>query len=271
VLPVDHPWWDEHYPPCGWRCRCWPRQITRLEAREIGVTESPPSGPPRRFFNPSTGATVEVPHGIDPGFGYNVGKASLAGRDGPNAAKVMADKMAATPPAVAAVPLPAQVLADQTREFGDWVGGMDMAKPKGDVRVAGALSRDVLSFLATPAIGKAPQSGAITISDHAVAHIMRDSKGELRPPMATMLQLPALLARPSAILWDRDKANLVYVIELAGQHGTRLVVELDTLERARDAAGKRQQIRTNAIVNGQVIDIDALRDRRRYELIDGQL
>lgn len=268
-LPVDHEWWDTHWCPCGWRCRCQNRQVTRLEAQRIGITERPPSGPSKRWFNRSTGETIEVPHGIDPGFGYNVGKAALQGRAAGDAAKVMADKLASAPPAVAAVPLPAQILADQTAEFGRWLDAMDYSR--GDLRVIGALPANVLQFLATPAIARTPQSGAIVITDHAVKHIMRASKGTLRPAIADMRRLPELLAKPAAILWDNDKGNLVWVVELAGDRGTRLVVEIDRVERVRGADGKRSAVPLNSIVNGQVINVDALRDPRKYRLIEGAL
>lgn len=270
-LPVDHPWWDTHWCPCGWRCRCWNRQVTRLEAQEIGITENPPTGPARTFTNKSTGEVVTVPWGIDPGFGYNVGKAALAGRAGSDAAKVMADKLAATPPRVAALPVPAQILADQTREFATWLRSLDLAKPKGALRVVGALSDGVLDFLSADAIGIVPQSGAITVTDHAVAHAMRDSKSAKAPDMATLAALPSLLAEPQAILWDRDKQNLVWVVAGTGDRTTRLVVELDRAERSRDASGRRGSITTNSVVNMQVVPVASLGDRRRYELVEGSV
>ncbi|HRD46827.1 MAG TPA: phage minor head protein, partial [Caulobacter sp.] len=79
VLPADDPWWDTHYPPCGWRCRCTVTQATAgmLERRGWAVTETPPRGAPRLWRNPRTGETIVVETGIDPGFAYNVGKAHL--------------------------------------------------------------------------------------------------------------------------------------------------------------------------------------------------
>lgn len=77
ILPMDDPWWDTHYPPCGWRCRCTVLQLSEEEARELGGPGEPPPSPTRRWRNPRSGEVVEVPQGIDPGFGYNVGKARL--------------------------------------------------------------------------------------------------------------------------------------------------------------------------------------------------
>lgn len=79
ILPVDDPWWDTHYPPCGWRCRCGVIQLTAgmLERRGLTVTDTPPRGAPRPWRNPRTGETIIVETGIDPGFAYNVGKAHL--------------------------------------------------------------------------------------------------------------------------------------------------------------------------------------------------
>ena len=79
VLPVDDPWWDAHYPPCGWNCRCTVTQLGErtLERRGWSVTERPPAFPDRTFTNRRTGEVTRVPGGIDPGFAYNVGKAGI--------------------------------------------------------------------------------------------------------------------------------------------------------------------------------------------------
>lgn len=271
VLSADDAWWDVHFPPCGWNCRCSVRQVTRLEASKVGVTKTPPTGPATKWTNPSTGETVEVPYGISPGFGQNPGKLAMAMKDAEaqGAARDLGPKLITTPPAVAAMPMPAQILADQTAEFARWVDGIDTAKPKGEMRVITALPGKALDFLA--AIDKTPESGAITVTDHAIAHMLRDSKGARAPLASVLAQLPTLMARPAAILWDKEKQNLVWVIELAGRSGTRLVVELDRSEKSRDQQGKRQTITTNSIINGQLVDVASLGDKSRYELIDGEL
>lgn len=268
-LPVDDPWWDVHFPPCGWNCRCWARQATRLEASEVPRVV-PKTGPDRTFTNRSTGEKIKVPYGIDPGFGYNPGKAALEGKMQGNAAKVMADKLAAAPPRVAAMPLPKQILADQAKEFADWFDGIDRTRPKGELRVAGALSGKVLDYL--EGAQRVPVSGAITVSDHDIGHMLRDVKSVIAPAADALRRLPELLAAPEAVLWDRDKENLVYVVALAGESGTRFVVAVDRTVSTRDqATGARATITTNAIINGQVLNVDALRDRRKYELIEGSV
>jgi len=76
VLPVDDPWWDTHYPPNGWRCRCTVLQWSArdLERKGLSVTSPPPTINTRPWTNPRTGKKLSLPEGIDPGFGYNVGK-----------------------------------------------------------------------------------------------------------------------------------------------------------------------------------------------------
>lgn len=59
VLPVDDPWWSTHFPPDGFGCKCWVRQITAAEAARIGVASAPPPGDP------------------DPGWANNPGKERL--------------------------------------------------------------------------------------------------------------------------------------------------------------------------------------------------
>lgn len=80
VLPVDHPWWDTHYPPCGWGCRCEPQPVNqRLIERRGWKVEEPPAFPVRDHVNRRTGEVTRLERGIDPGWSYNVGKAALDG------------------------------------------------------------------------------------------------------------------------------------------------------------------------------------------------
>ncbi|MFQ3664682.1 MAG: phage minor head protein [Sphingomonadaceae bacterium] len=84
VLPVDHAAWEQIFPPNGWNCRCQVQQLSQrdLERRGLGVTpdDQLPArdtigrewfGRPRRVRG--------VTRGIDAGWNYNPGAASLDG------------------------------------------------------------------------------------------------------------------------------------------------------------------------------------------------
>lgn len=80
ILPVDHPWWRKHFPPNGWGCGCIVIQLSEadLRRRKLKVSAAPPDeGPVRRWERPATGDVHFVPAGIDPGWDYNPGVASL--------------------------------------------------------------------------------------------------------------------------------------------------------------------------------------------------
>jgi uncharacterized protein with gpF-like domain len=82
TLPVDDPWWDTHYPPNGWGCKCGVIALTNAQYRSMNssglITTSAPETLWRELVNPRTGLSARTPTGIDLGFGYNVGKAFLA-------------------------------------------------------------------------------------------------------------------------------------------------------------------------------------------------
>ncbi len=78
VLRHDDPWWDTHYPPNGWGCKCG---VTTLSDREYQRTkdqlrtEAPGDGT-YDFVNKQTGEVTAVPAGIDPGWDYSPGQAA---------------------------------------------------------------------------------------------------------------------------------------------------------------------------------------------------
>jgi hypothetical protein len=89
VLPADDPWWQQHYPPNGWGCKCKVFAATREEhAAAAGKGAAP-----RVAIDARTGE----PEGIDKGWGYNVGEAALTQTHG-----ILDDVLARLAPDIAA-------------------------------------------------------------------------------------------------------------------------------------------------------------------------
>lgn len=59
ILPADHRWWRTHYCPLHPNCRCIVTALTEGEAREQGISTSPPSVKPVTGFGiaPSSGGS----------------------------------------------------------------------------------------------------------------------------------------------------------------------------------------------------------------------
>jgi hypothetical protein len=64
TLRYDHPFWETHYPPNGWGCRC---RVSAVSEPAPGAATEPPAG--WDAINPKTGAPV----GIDKGWAYAPG------------------------------------------------------------------------------------------------------------------------------------------------------------------------------------------------------
>lgn len=105
VLPVDDPFWNTHFPPNGWGCKCWVRQISeaardgmvrngvpsrgtpemdqqgrptgRTSTRQIPAKTRAPPIVYRDWLNQRTGQIEKVPEGIDPGWDTNPGRDRL--------------------------------------------------------------------------------------------------------------------------------------------------------------------------------------------------
>jgi hypothetical protein len=73
LLPVDAPWWSVHFPPNGYGCTCFVRQVSRAEQAQM-VTDGV-EVPDAPVLDPATGDPIgqvlQIPQGVDPGWGYN--------------------------------------------------------------------------------------------------------------------------------------------------------------------------------------------------------
>ena len=79
VLAADDSWWSTHYPPNGWGCKCYVETLSDDEVKALGK-DGPDEAPPTKMQTVTVGTqgpsprTVDVPEGVDPGFGYQPGR-----------------------------------------------------------------------------------------------------------------------------------------------------------------------------------------------------
>jgi SPP1 gp7 family putative phage head morphogenesis protein len=273
VLRWNDPWWDTHYPPNGWNCRCIVIQLSERDLKRMGKS-GPDTAPPidtREWENPRTGEVFQVPKGIDPGWGYHAGKGGLK-----QASDLFVGKMAAAPAdlgAAAFASMEKQIVPELEREFAAWVKTVagEMA-PKGERHVIGALTPAVVSYL-SKARNAAPQSAAIAIDDAKLSHLVRDAKSNAGKsvPLEYVQRLPELLADPAAILWDEEKQTLLYVfnvVEDAKGRTGKIVVAVDYVRKTRQPGGTREIVTENRVISGGLVQAVNLKESR-YVLISG--
>ena len=83
TFPVDHPFWDEWYPPNGWHCRCSVRQHSLRDLKRLDIKVTSENTFNNIIKKPATnfrtGEIQQLPVGISKGFNYNVGKHHMRG------------------------------------------------------------------------------------------------------------------------------------------------------------------------------------------------
>jgi len=149
VLRWDDSFWDTHYPPNGWNCRCGVIQLDEEQLAAMGKSgaDKAPAVKTREWINPRTGEVLDVPVGIDPGWGYH------AGRDGAKSLyKTLAEKLEGAPDDLAQAALGGLV---RSPLFENWVDSpvgafpvlqlkREAAKAIGADRRVAVLSKDSL-------------------------------------------------------------------------------------------------------------------------------
>jgi len=285
VLPVDHPFWDTHYPPNGWNCRCYAyaidqKGIDRLRKAGVKIQTEAPAIDWVTYVNPRTGEVVPVPRGIDPGFAYNPGKARDEALYEASLRKALGSSplASATALAQAQADMPAFV-ASATRRFGKFVDqlvdakGKPIGQARGDIRYIGTLAPQAVRALQIQNIELA--SPVVAVRDEDVLHTFRDAKDiGAKVAISVYRRLPELLQRAHAVLLDSSTTPpaLLYVVDLVAEDGTvaKLVISLEYRVRMR-LEDVKTSVPLNLVRTVTVIDPNALQDRSRYQLIWGRV
>ena len=164
------------------------------------------------------------------------------------------------------------LVAQLDAEFARW---FDQAAAGGRVDrsifTVGTLSDEVLAALHRRDIR--PETGAITLQQRQVLHMLRDAKqvrGRVVPD-EVLRHLPSVLTSPRAVLRDLRDGDLLYVFDApAGRRG-KIVVRLDFDIKHREAGGRRITVTTNSVRTAGIVDRADLANGAAYEILTGTL
>lgn len=286
TLPVGHAWWQTHYPPNGWRCRCKARalnerQLRQLQEQGLPVKQEAPPLQLVKFLNTRTGETASVPRGIDPGFGYNPGMQRAAG-----VVQQQLSKAIASPAPLASEVLhqslaPLLALPDTTpalqQAWQRWQQEL-LANPQADVQSIPVGYLLPAAIKALQQLGREPASAVIVVTRKSYTHGLRASKqGKgIAADQALVDRLPEAIASPQAVLVERATGTLLYVLDAPNADGkiTKMVVSVDyELVERSVVDGERKKVRraANLVKTMTLGDVLALRDRTRYALVSGSV
>ncbi|MGX9692933.1 phage head morphogenesis protein [Achromobacter anxifer] len=279
IFRFDDPFWNTHFPPCGFNCRCGVRALRErdIERRGLDVLTSDglleeieqPVGrstrPATVFTDPTTGMRM-VP---DPGFGR---RPELAAWSRSGLAETLGQKLEAAEPALAAGimvgdPRLQTPLAQAYRHWAQEV--LASGRSTNAYRVLGAVTPKVVQVLKDMEVDLV--SSALAIRDVELLHLAREAKKGRGAAIsrADVLELPARLASAPAVFWDLEDPALVYVLRRSGQDADKAVVRVNWTARVRTATG-RESLTANAVRTAGKVKVGDL-ESKRYRLIDGGL
>ncbi|MBK1613331.1 hypothetical protein CKO44_07590 [Rubrivivax gelatinosus] len=215
IFPVDDAFWETHYPPCGWNCRCTVRAFGQADLEDRGLKPSPPFESKVRNVVSADGEVVDqVPVGIDPGWDHNVGRSWI------NPELALGEKLARLPPQLRGPivdktisPAFQQVITERWKAFRS--GVESTGKPQGMAQVVGYLDSATLDGLDDAAPGLSLESTMVGVWDKRTAHLQGSHKTGANPlqvwPAAWIDDLPDALRNYRAVLWDKVGQVLVVV------------------------------------------------------------
>ncbi|HEX7866577.1 MAG TPA: phage minor head protein [Variovorax sp.] len=219
IYPVDDAFWQTHYPPNGWGCRCTVRAYSQADLDDKNLSVAPPfEGKTREVITRDGEIKDRVPVGIDPGWDHNVGQSWIS----PELA--LGQKLARLPRELQGIvvdktitPAFQTVLSDNFKTFR--AGVKPSSKPRGDAQVLGFLDSAMLNGLAEKVPALKVSSTAITVVDQSLPGLTAKTGRAVGPqagwPADWVDTLPEQLRSYQAVLWDTERKVLV-VVPLGG-------------------------------------------------------
>lgn len=266
IYPIGDTFWQTHYPPNGWGCRCTVRAYSQADLDEKNLQVAPPFEMKlRNVVNRDGEITDRVPLGIDPGWDHNVGLSWVS----PELA--LGAKLARLPAQMRGVvvdktitPAFQQVLSDRWKAFRTEVKAT--GKPRGDIQILGFVDSAVLDALASEVPQLQLTSSAVAAIDSRTDHLAGAHKVNTLQawPADWIDELPMNLRDYQAVLWDKATNVLVIVPngEFAKGRPAKIVLRPNTQTKYGSAL---------SVVSLGSAEPGNLRDTNIYQLLVGKI
>ncbi len=258
----DDAFWSSHYPPNGWGCRCRVQALSDVGLEREGLTVESGEGrmatrgvelvdrrtgeaTMRQVTGYKTGPAPDAPTvWTDPGFSYNPGQAAY-GLDMEAARRLsLVQDTSLRAQAV-------QALNGNPARLAAWE---NFARGVLDTRRGGVGQAQVVHFMRGQVAQAVAELGGepVQVVTASARHVAAGSA----PAREELLRLPQLLDEASAVLWDTDQANLVYLCP-SNTPGKVFKITVDTPMRPKDARGLQGLVRFDAEVRAmEVVETD---------------
>ncbi|WP_350306967.1 phage head morphogenesis protein [Photorhabdus viridis] len=223
VFRFDDPIWNTLYPPNDWGCRCRVRALTAAQVKRMGLT-----------VESSLGAvsTQLVETGVDKRTGEVYQSAVTTYRNGKQRMTTGAgwSNNAGQLAMGSDISIARKLIGLQNRElrqqviqslnnapvrqqaFAQWVGQvLTQRRPGNNIQPLGFMTEDI-AVAVEERTGK-PAARVLAISEKDLVHAdsIKHQKKGVALTMAEYQALPKIVANPSAVLWDKQNQNVLYI------------------------------------------------------------
>lgn len=272
IFRHDDPFWDSHFPPCGFNCRCSVRalRLRDIERRGLIVADSVGMLEPTEvmvgrekrpgvaFVDKATRVRVVA----DPGFGRRpvLAQQSLG--------EVLGQRIVQSPPGIGAVVVASMpgLAAPLTQEYVSWARKVLKAgQAAGAYRVVATLApKTVKQLQKTQA---SISTAAVILHDRQLLDLDRDARRARHVALSRtqLLALPELLLGARAVLLDQESSTLIYVLATGGDGATRSTVRVRLGVNTDAGIFSAPKVTAAAVLSVQQLRSD------RYVLLDGTL